>query len=313
VARADVAEIVAIADPNPECAAAASAAVPAARVVADFGSLLREDLDGVVIATPSALHAEQCLEALELGLSVFCQKPLGRTEAEVRDVVAAARRADRLLGVDYSYRKVAGMEQVRRLIREGALGRVFSVEGVFHNAYGPDKAWFYDPARSGGGCIMDLGVHLIDLAAWLLDAPKTLSVRSRLYARGERLGPRRDVVEDFASAEIDLASDTLLRIVVSWNLHAGQDAAIGLEVHGTEGGASLRNVDGSFGDFIVDRFRGTARERLAGPPDDWMGRTLTDWARRLAEGARFDPESERLVDVAATIDAIYRAEAGSST
>ncbi|MFY0581591.1 Gfo/Idh/MocA family protein [Cystobacter fuscus] len=122
-------------------------------------ALLDLGLDGVVIATPSAFHAEQSVRALERGVAVFCQKPLGRTQEEVRRVVDAARAADRLLGVDLSYRFTTGMRRLRECIQSGALGDIHAVNLVFHNAYGPDKAWFYDPRLSGGGCVMDLGIH----------------------------------------------------------------------------------------------------------------------------------------------------------
>lgn len=75
--------------------------------------------------------------------------------------------------------------------------------------------------------------------------------------------------------------------------------------YGTEGGAALSNVGGSFYDFAAERYRGTAAEALAAPPDAWGGRAAADWAERLAGGARFDPAAERLVEVAAVLDRIY--------
>ena len=155
---ANAVEAVGVADPSAECRDAALALAPAARPAATLNDLLDLDLDGLVIATPSAQHADQAIHALEAGVSVFCQKPLGRSVRETAAVVQAARRADRLLAVDLSYRFTAGMQRIRELVREGALGQVFACELVFHNAYGPDKPWFYDPALSGGGCVMDLGV-----------------------------------------------------------------------------------------------------------------------------------------------------------
>ena len=74
----------------------------------------------MVIATPSAAHADQSIAALNAGKAVFCQKPLGRTGPEVAEVVAAARRADRLLGVDLSYRHTAAMAAIRPLLPEAA-------------------------------------------------------------------------------------------------------------------------------------------------------------------------------------------------
>jgi predicted dehydrogenase len=266
--------------------------------------MLALGLDGVVIATPSALHAEQSIAALRRGVAVFCQKPLGRTEAEARAVVEAARAADRLLAVDLSYRFTEGMRRIREQVAEGALGRVFAADLTFHNAYGPDKPWFYDPALSGGGCVMDLGVHLVDLALWTLGFPRVEEVSARLHAGG---GPLRgaDRVEDYAVATLTLEGGATVRIACSWRLQAGCDAVITAEFYGTEGGAALRNQGGSFYDFTAERFRGTAREALAAPPDAWGGRAAADWARRLASGQRFDPEAERLVALSAVLDRIY--------
>jgi outer membrane protein TolC len=80
---------------------------------------------------------------------------------------------------------------------------------------------------------------------------------------------------------------------------------IGAEFFGTAGSAALRNVRGSFYDFVGERRTRTARYQLCGPPDDWGGRASVEWARRLSAGARFDPEADRLVTVARVIDAIY--------
>jgi predicted dehydrogenase len=171
IAETGAVHVAAICDPSPEMAAQAQKLAPDAQILSTFEDLLDSGVDGVVIATPSALHAEQSIQALERGAAVFCQKPLGRTAAEVRAVVHAARAADRLLAVDLSYRFTQGMERIRQLLASGELGRIYAVDLVFHNAYGPDKAWFYDPALSGGGCVMDLGVHLVDLALWSLDFP----------------------------------------------------------------------------------------------------------------------------------------------
>src|SRR5690606_1803132 len=118
---------------------------PGAALVSSLDEMLAAGVDGVVIATPSAMHAEQSIKALEAGAAVFCQKPLGRTTAEVASVVETARRADRLLGVDLSYRFTEGMREIRKLVQSEELGRLYAVDLVFHNAYGPDKDWFYDP------------------------------------------------------------------------------------------------------------------------------------------------------------------------
>jgi predicted dehydrogenase len=251
------------------------------------------------------MHAEQSIRALERGAAVFCQKPLGRTAAEAQAVVDAARAADRLLSIDLSYRFTDGMHRIIDIMRSGELGRVYAVDLVFHNAYGPDKPWFYDPALSGGGCVMDLGVHLVDLALWALDFPKVAEVSAKLFSEGEPLRSGPDRVEDYALATLELETGTAVQLACSWRLQAGRDAIISASFYGTKGGAALSNVDGSFYDFTAERYRGTSRETLATPPDAWGTRAAADWALRLAKGERFDRRADALVDVAGVLDRIY--------
>lgn len=299
-------DAVAVADPSDEMIEAAFEIAPCAHAEHSFEALLKHGLDGVVIATPSAAHAEQSIIALDRGLAVFCQKPVGRTGAEVERVVDAARRAGRLLGADMSYRHIHGMRRIRELIRAGQLGRVFAADLVFHNAYGPDKPWFYDRALSGGGCVIDLGVHLVDLALWALDFPSVRKVDSTVFGEGRPLPDDGRQVEDFAVATLELESGATVRIACSWRLNAGCDAVIRATFMGTQASVEMRNVEGSFYDFVTEQFTGTQRHILAAPADDWGGRAAGAWARKLAGGAGFDPACERLTDVARVLDRIYR-------
>jgi predicted dehydrogenase len=256
-----------------------------------------------VIATPSALHAEQSVAALGRGLAVFCQKPLGRTAGEVGAVVRAARTADSLLDADLSYRFTEAGRAVRRLVRSGELGEIFAVDLAFHNAYGPDKPWFQDRRLAGGGCLIDLGTHLVDLALLCLGPARVASVSGRVLAGGRPIDG--DAVEDYAAAQIVLETGAVIRLACSWRLPAGRDAIIEAAFYGTRGGARLGNVDGSFHDLVAERMIGTRRETLVAPPDAWGGRAAVDWATRLADGARFDPAVAHLIEVAATLDRIY--------
>jgi predicted dehydrogenase len=305
IAADNACEIAALADASAECVEAARVLAPGAVVGTSLDVLLERELDGIVIATPSALHAEQAIAALERGLAVFCQKPLARTATETAKVVAAARAADRLLGVDLSYRHTTGMRRIREVIAAGELGEIYAIDLVFHNAYGPDKPWFRDPVLSGGGCVIDLGIHLVDLALWVLDFPIAAQVSSRLYAGGKRLAGSPNVVEDYAVAQFDLATGCTANLACSWNLSAGCDAVIEARFHGTRGGAAFRNVNGSFYDFVAERYDGTSRTTLAEPPDEWGGRAAVAWARRLGADPRFDPGIENVTAVASVLDAIY--------
>lgn len=293
----------AICDPSHEMVAEAQNLAPDAKLVGSLDELLALEPDGVVIATPSALHSEQSIRVVESGAAVFCQKPLGRNATEVEAVLDAARKADRLLGVDLSYRHTAAMQAIRELIRSGKLGQVFAADLVFHNAYGPGNAWFYDPKLSGGGCLIDLGVHLVDLALWLFDFPEVTSARGRPLKQGR--APGTDEVEDFALGEIELSNGVSVRIASSWNLSAGQDADIRATFYGTHGGAEMRNENGSFFDFVADRFSGRDRQRLAGYPDEWGGRAAAEWVEKLASGARFEGSTSGLLQTAQVLDSLY--------
>ena len=125
LAATGLAEIVAVAEPDDTCAAEALALAPAAKRVDGLDALLREDIDAVVIATPSAAHAEQSIAALEAGKAVFCQKPLGRTGPEVAEVVEFTLAGHEVIGLNAGpqfhlneafsfYLRVDGQEEVDR-------------------------------------------------------------------------------------------------------------------------------------------------------------------------------------------------------
>jgi predicted dehydrogenase len=308
IAHSGSAEIAAVADTSADVAEGLADAAPNALSLRSLDELLAHDLDAIVIATPSALHAQQACAALERGVAVFCQKPLGRDAAETRRVVEAARRADRLLEVDLSYRYTQAARQIYDLIRAGDLGEVYAVDLVFHNAYGPDKAWFYDKRLSGGGPLIDLGVHLADLALWMLDFPEVRAVRSHLFSRGARYRAHAEEVEDWVQAEIELAGGAVVRLTCSWKAHAGKQCAIEASFYGTHAAATLQNVDGSFYDFTAETMIGTARRTLCAPPDAWGGRAAVRFAQRLAVDRSFDPGAARYVDTARLLDRIYAPE-----
>jgi predicted dehydrogenase len=305
LATSGAASVAMIADPCEAAARAASRLAPGARVGRTLDDLLTADLDGIVIATPSGLHAEQTVAAVERGLAVFCQKPLARNSAEARRVVEAARSADRLLHVDLCYRHLAAANALRRLVRSGSLGEIYAIDAVFHNAYGPSAAWSRDRHLAGGGCLIDLGVHLVDLALWLLERPAVRTASGRRYARGRRLLSSDDEVEDFATATVEFVTGTALTLACSWHLPMGRESEIRLVLHGTEGGAALTNVNGSFYDFRAERYRHARTEVLVSPPDVWGGRAATAWAYRLATSRAFDPDAERAVEVVAVLDRVY--------
>jgi predicted dehydrogenase len=297
--------VAAVADVNRESAESAGAAVGCGEVCETLEELLARELDGVVIATPTGLHAAQVRTALHAGVPVFCQKPLARTAPECEEIIALAKRRDVLLGVDMSYRHLSAVSAALEALRSDAIGRVFAAELVFHNAYGPDKPWARDPALSGGGALIDLGCHLVDLAALFLGELHPRAVHADLFAAGRHLDADPDEVEDLALAQITLADDRVIRIGCSWWLPAGIDAVIEATFYGEGAALQISNVDGSFYDFEAALMKGRQRETIAAEPDDWSGRALAAWSTRLARDRSHDPEVERLVSVAELMDRIY--------
>lgn len=298
-------EVAAVADTCAECLDEVRMALGEVAVCECYEQLLELPLDAVVIATPSALHAVETIDALRAGMAVFCQKPLSRTAQETVEVIYAARKADKLVGVDLPYRHMTGSQLMRKIVLEGGIGDIYSIEGVFHNAYGPEKSWFYNPALAGGGCVIDLGIHLLDMVQWLTDFAPISDIRSRLFCAGRPLHDPLQQVEDYASVQFQLAQHTEVSLACSWNHPAAQEAVIEMTLFGTQGALSLKNVNGSFYNFVTERYWGTHRETLQVSPEQWGGRAALRWANQLSRSTSYDSELEQTAQLAAAIDSIY--------
>lgn len=301
------AEVVAICDASPGRLESTARNYAGAACFQDYDEMLSRAaalrLDGVVIATPNALHAPQALAALGQGLAVFCQQPLALDAGTARSLVDAARQAQRRLAVDDAYRFTEGARCLRELIAGGSLGRVFLLDAAFHNAYGPDKPWCFDPALSGGGALIDQGVPLLDLAFWLLGDLEVRSVDGSAF----RTSPGQDAaVEDFAAVRIAMAGGAVINLTASWHAHAGQDCVIRSQVFGSAGGADFHNVAGSFYDFELARFDGSGTTIETRESRGWIHRAVLHWVERLGVDPGFDPAVERSVAVSAVVDAVYR-------
>jgi predicted dehydrogenase len=264
--------------------------------VATLADLLEDGTDGIVIATPSGLHEEQAEEALTQGAAVFCQKPLAVNANGAQRVVAAAQAADRLLAVDFCYRHTQAAQGLKRAVEDGSLGEILRVELAFHSAYAPSQAWSLDPRLAGGGCLLDLGIHLVDLLLWTLGPQQLEPMATSITG---------NPLENHVSAQLRLESGAPVRLSCSWNLHAGRDCIFEVTLYGARSSVSMHNVHGSFFDFTTERYVQAGRTCLAAPPDDWSGRAIVEWATRLAAGEGFDPAAEAYVDVHRALDAVY--------
>jgi predicted dehydrogenase len=304
VLDADVCFPTGIYEPDITNARKAFELAPDAIIYRDLDELFDTEPDGVVIATPSAMHASLSIKALQKGIAVFCQKPLARTANETRKVISTAYVSNKHLGVDLSYRYNDGIQKIYNEYRK-QIGRIYAVDLVFKKAYGPDKAWVYNPRLSGGGCLIDLGMHLIDLTLWILDFPEVTRVSSTLMSKGTLIACDSDVVEDYATAQMETDTGVSIRLVCSWDLPSGRDAEIIASFHGSEGSALFYNVNGSFYDFETAICHGTSREIVSHQPDEWGGRALINWTKELQESRNFRKSSLMFYNIAEVIDRIY--------
>ncbi|MCI0431915.1 MAG: Gfo/Idh/MocA family oxidoreductase [Rhodospirillales bacterium] len=163
-----VLRVTALFDPDAAATAALGRRFPRARRVSGFEALLQEPPELVIVASPAAAHAEQCSAALRAGCAVFCEKPLATRLADAEALVALARQTGRALAVGMLRRYFPATRTLHALIRSGAIGTVRSVrcfEGEpFH--WPVRSPGYFTRAASGGGVLMDIGAHALDLLGW---------------------------------------------------------------------------------------------------------------------------------------------------
>jgi predicted dehydrogenase len=151
------------------------------RVTTDWRELVSAPgIDAVIVCTPNALHAEQARASLAAGKHVLCEKPMATTTADGEAMLAAAAQHDRLLLVLHPWRHHPAVIAVRDAIAAGDLGKVVRTHGYgVHADWGP-SGWFTDPALAGGGALVDMGIHAIDTARFLLGDPEARRVAASI-------------------------------------------------------------------------------------------------------------------------------------
>ncbi|MDA0168908.1 Gfo/Idh/MocA family oxidoreductase [Solirubrobacter taibaiensis] len=224
------------------------------RHVATWEELFEDDsLDVVSVAVPTFLHAPITIAALERGLHVLCEKPIARTPDEAADMVAAAAKAGRVLDVAFNRRQRNDVQALRRFIENGRLGQPYCTKAWWLRRSGIPTmgSWFTGRETAGGGPLIDLGIHILDYALFLLGQPKVTTVSASTYDLLGTAGVGDDVsgksgggggfdVEDLASAFMRLDDGGTLLLETSWATHRMSGMEYGITIYGTEGGAELR-------------------------------------------------------------------------
>jgi len=204
------------------------------RLFTDYHELLKlKDLDAVIISLPTYLHAESAIIAMEEGKHVFLEKPLARNVEEGREIVSAAGKNGVIFMVGYPLRFVPEFVDLKSQVESGALGDIQMAYGVdiaagpfFHRAESttprPVPEWWLNIELTGGGALMDLGYHMINLLRWYI---------GEVSAVKARLGYRFNFdFEDYATCITDFECGASAVVNVGW---FSQSAAVGIELHGT--------------------------------------------------------------------------------
>lgn len=211
-------------------------------------------LDAISVAVPTFLHAPIAIAALEHGLHVLTEKPIAGDVEQAQAMVTAAQNAGRVLQVVFNHRERGDIAELRRIIDLGELGTTYAAKaGWLRRAGIPgDGSWFTNRERAGGGPLIDLGVHVLDYALYLLGEPEVVAVSASTYAelgsrgRGGRtpdaIGTAFEV-EDLALAFIRLAGGGTLILEASWAAYRADNDEFWMTMYGTDGGAELRVVD----------------------------------------------------------------------
>lgn len=242
-------EVTAVSDVDEGRARAAAAEFNVERAFSDYRDLVAEDVaDAVVVCTPNNTHRPITLAALKAGKHVLCEKPLALNAREARQMVEAAEEAGRILMAGQSLRYGAAARFVKRLVEAGRLGDIYYGQAVWLRRSGIPRGWFQDAKQSGGGPLIDLGVHAVDLMWWLMGQPEPVCAFGvtfdHLGRRGEGMGdwgigyhPTEFNVEDMVAGMIRFADGRAVGLNISWAAHTGD--LYWLRIFGTKGGAQL--------------------------------------------------------------------------
>jgi predicted dehydrogenase len=234
----------------------------------DYEEMLRqEDLDGVSICTWNNSHAPIAIAALQAGKNVLCEKPMAMNAKDAEEMQATAEKSGKLLMIGFVKRFAVETDICQDFIDKGHLGDIYYAKASYLRRCGNPGGWFADKKRSGGGPLIDLGVHVIDQVRYLMGKPKAVSAMAVTY---NKIGMRYEVkgverykaadygsycdVEDMASAIIRFDNGASLAVEASFSLNIKEDTG-NLELFGTKAGARLEprfEIYSQIEDYIVD-------------------------------------------------------------
>ena len=226
------------------------------------------EIDAVSVCTWNSQHAPCTILALSYGKHVLCEKPMAMNATEARAMIDASKKYGKKLMVGFVRRFGNDAAITKDFIEAGNLGEVYYAKTTYLRRNGCPGGWFGDKSRSGGGPLIDLGVHVIDLARYLMGSPKPVSVYGatfdqigkRVYLKDKKSysvrGNAEDpyTVEDMATALVRFDNGAVLSVEASFNLHIKKDTGT-IELFGSKGGAKLSpefELYTEMNDYLVD-------------------------------------------------------------
>ena len=320
-------EIGAVCDANEARAQQVAERFGVAAAYTDYAQLLAQpDLDLVTIGLPNALHAPAAVAALEAGKHVLCEKPMSVDSAGAEAMVDAARVSGRLLSVNQHMRFHRSTLAMRDAVASGALGDVYlaDVRMTRQNGIPGYGSWFTNRDLAGHGALFDIGVHMLDLALFVLGFPEVAAVKGYLGAHlGEsgvglgdwgidRARSGRFDVDDTAMATLTLARGGQIRLHVAWAAFAPAEERITL--YGTRGGADRSAAVGKGVRFFTASADGEIADVPVDPsePGDggWSG-AIDSFVRAVRDGEPLVVLPEQTLETTRILERIVESAAAS--
>ena len=272
-----------------------------------------ERLDAVSICTPNKFHKALTLAAFEAGAHVLCEKPMAMNADEGRAMLAAAKRAGRRLMINFSYRFSAQSRALKAQVDSGMFGEFYFGRSVWHRRRGMPGfgGWFGTQALAGGGPLIDLGVHRLDLALWLMGYPKPTWVLGSTYDKIAR--PLADAagktfdVEDLAAALIRFDNGATLIVEASWAANIQEADLMETRLLGTKAGLLQKNLNEGyeFDAHIFTEKDGAQFDMHLHPPTTPAKSGMHDYAHAILTDTPHPASGEEGLVVMELLDAIY--------
>lgn len=307
-------EVVALADPDAERLARVGEQYGiAARYSSAEAMLAAEQLDVVSVCTPNKFHKALTLAAFATGCHVLCEKPMAMNAAEGREMLAAASQAGKRLMINFSYRFSAQSRALKAQVEAGRFGDFYFGRSVWHRRRGMPGfgGWFGSKALAGGGPLIDLGVHRLDLALWLMGYPKPSWVLGSCYdhiARplADAAGKQFDV-EDLACALIRFDNGATLALEASWAVNIQEAELMETRLLGTRAGLLQHNLNEgyTFDAHIFTEQDGAQFNMRLKPPTEQARSAMYDYADAILNETPHPAPGEEGLVVMELLDAIY--------